>query len=96
MGWWGMHRAGYGDDTTPGDHHEMIVESICALLFNAMGYLHEKEKQGYVIEPDMTPEPMYMMRPGLGIGVDDVENPTRITYMDKNYVLEAPDESKDS
>jgi hypothetical protein len=48
---WSMHRAGYGEDETPGDHHEMIVDAVCALLFNLMGYLHEKEKQGYVVEP---------------------------------------------
>ena len=51
MDWWGMHEVGYGDDTVPGDHHEMIVDAICGLLFNTMGYLHEKEKQGYKIEP---------------------------------------------
>lgn len=33
--WWFGHRAGIDS------HRDMIEEAICALLFNAMGYLHE-------------------------------------------------------
>ncbi len=32
MAWWGRHRQGWGD---------MTEEDICALMFNAQGYLHE-------------------------------------------------------
>lgn len=39
MGWWMRHRGYYDDD--------MIEEAICALLFNAMGYLHELLKKRY-------------------------------------------------
>ena len=47
--WWKFHRGlkptnapGVVQDFTPG---EELEESICALLFNASGYLHEKLKE---------------------------------------------------
>jgi hypothetical protein len=36
MDWWTMHRADYDSDE--------LEEAICALIFNAMGYLHEELK----------------------------------------------------
>lgn len=40
LDWWRQHRGLKGDDT--------LEESICALMFNAQGYLHETLKQrGY-------------------------------------------------
>lgn len=46
MDWWRQHRGLKGQD--------LLEESICALLFNAMGYLHEilKEKLNENRKPD--------------------------------------------
>jgi hypothetical protein len=37
MDWWGEHRSG--------DDHVKMEEAICALMFNAMGYLHTLIKE---------------------------------------------------
>lgn len=44
--WWKQHRGHVGQD--------VIEESICALIFNAMGYLHEliKERQAAHHKPE--------------------------------------------
>ena len=36
--WWYCHRASFG-------YQERIIEALCALLFNVMGYLHEVLKE---------------------------------------------------
>ena len=36
--WWRMHRHSYG-------FKELLIEALCALLFNVMGYLHEVLKE---------------------------------------------------
>lgn len=41
MEWWKWHR-GYG---SPHPAHEELEEALCALIFNAQGYLHEHLKR---------------------------------------------------
>lgn len=38
---WKIHRGGKAHDPLTG-REVMIEEALCALLFNAMGYLHER------------------------------------------------------
>jgi hypothetical protein len=43
--WWYGHRADAASNYVVGSHEDMIEEAICALLFNAQGYLHELLKK---------------------------------------------------
>lgn len=42
--WWEIHRANY-DESGTNELDCQIEESMCALLFNVMGYLHEHLKE---------------------------------------------------
>ena len=46
MDWWKSHR-GYDVYDTKDGHHVHEGEAICALIFNAFGYLHELLVRGY-------------------------------------------------
>ena len=51
---WSLHR---NPNKYKDEYPNYMEEALCALLFNVMGYLHEKEKQGYVVDLDTTPPP---------------------------------------
>lgn len=55
MEWWTWHR-GWGDPwlNFP-DNVEGMEDAVCALLFNAMGYLHEHLKESAGAEPKGQP-----------------------------------------
>jgi len=45
MEWWEMHRYGQlPSNVLPRELNDMTEESLCALMFNVMGYLHEHLK----------------------------------------------------
>jgi hypothetical protein len=50
MDWWAMHR--YGVDRPPAE--DKLQDTLCALMFNVMGYLFEELKE----ELDWTPPPI--------------------------------------